>query len=282
MGSPIGKRASFVIPVAVGRGVIQSAPSASDTRRAIPPVARWIALTVVAGTLLAILGPFGSYMNGGAMRLLAYWVGAMLLGLVLYGSAYRLADMWTPSGSSRWWVTIVVAALAASVPEALATRAAAFRLWPELARVDLPLTLWFAQTATIGLIAMLGVGFLLRRPVSIPIDTSAPPPVIEPVATPLGGDVLALQMEDHYVRVHRPTGTELILMPLGRAIEAMQVQGLRTHRSWWVASHAVERVDGNARSMRLILSNGAIAPVARSAVIHLKANGWFSNPESDI
>ncbi|MDR6129054.1 hypothetical protein QE361_003491 [Sphingomonas sp. SORGH_AS802] len=282
MGSPIGKRASLVIPVAVGWGVIRSAPSASIARWAVPPLARWIALTVVAGTLLAVLGPFGSYMNGGAMRLLAYWIGAMLLGLVLYGSAYRMAGIWTVPGSWRWWLTLVVAALVASVPETLATRAAAFRIWPELSNVYLPLPLWFAQTATIGLIATMGIGFFRRRPVSAPIDASAAPPVIEPVVTPLGGDVLALQMEDHYVRIHRPAGTELILMPLGRAIKAVQVQGLRTHRSWWVASHAVERVEGNARSMRLILSNGAVAPVARSAVIHLRDKGWFSNASSDI
>ncbi len=92
------------------------------------------------------------------------------------------------------------------------------------------------------------------------------------------GDVLALQMEDHYVRVHREGGSELLLMPLGRAIERVQSSGLRTHRSWWVARHAVRAVEGDARSMRLRLSNGLVAPVARSAVTHLKSAGWL-NPE---
>ena len=255
--------------------MIRSASSVPATRWAVPALARWIALTVVAGTLLAILGPFGSYMNGGATLLLAYWNGAMLLGLVLYGSAYRLVASRTAFKSWRWWLALIAATLVASIPEALATRAAALALSPELTRVHLPLPLWFAQTATIGLIAMMGIGFALRRSVSAPIDTPAVSPSIEPIVTPLGGDVLALQMEDHYVRVHRPAGTELILMPLGRAIEAMQVEGLRTHRSWWVASHAVTAIEGNARSMRLRLSNGVVAPVARSAVIHLKTAGWF-------
>lgn len=261
--------------------MIWYAPSAFVARWDVPPLARSITLTIVAGALLAILGPFGSYMNGGAIRMLAYWIGAMLLGLVLYGSAYRMISIWTAPGSWKWWLSLVVAALVASLPEALATRAAAFRLWPELARIDLPLPLWFGQTAMIGLIATIGVGLVLRRPMSVPIDASVAPPVIEPIVTPLGGDVLALQMEDHYVRIHRPAGTELILMPLGRAIDAMQVPGLRTHRSWWVARHAVERAEGNARSMRLLLSNGAVAPVARPAVVHLKANGWLISTYSD-
>jgi len=243
---------------------------------------RWIVLTIAAGTLLAILGPFGSYMNRGAIRLLVYWIGAMLLGLALYGSAYRLAGILTAPGSRRWWLGLIVAALIASVPEALATRTAAFLLWPGLTKLHLPLPLWYAQTATIGLIAMTGIGFALHRSAPTTIERPAPPPPLEPVTPPLGGDVLALQMEDHYVRVHRPAGTELILMPLGRAIDTLQVQGLRTHRSWWVARHAVQAVEGSARSMRLRLSNGVVAPVARSAVINLKAAGWLSNEETDV
>lgn len=90
------------------------------------------------------------------------------------------------------------------------------------------------------------------------------------------GDVLALQMEDHYVRVHRPTGSELVLMPLRRAMECVEAEGLRVHRSWWVARHAVSTVEGDARSMRLHLSNGVVAPVARSAIVHLRSSGWIT------
>ncbi|GGB19599.1 LytR family transcriptional regulator [Sphingomonas metalli] len=248
--------------------------------RAMPPLARWILLTIAAGTMLAVLGPFGSYRNGGVARLVGYWTSAMLLGLLLYGPIYRLVSKWTLPRSRTWWFALIGATLVASIPEAAATRAAAFALWPELVGADISLPLWFAQTATIGLIAMLAVGLSRLPPAPAPQDRAATFPVAPGVA-PLGGDVLALQMEDHYVRVHRPAGSELLLMPLGRAIAAMPVAGLRTHRSWWVASHAVEAVDGNARAMRVRLSNGVIAPVARSAVIHLKAAGWLAEASDD-
>jgi uncharacterized BrkB/YihY/UPF0761 family membrane protein len=104
-------------------------------RQVMPPFGRWIGLTIVAGAFLAILGPFGSYMNGSPTQLLGYWIGAMLLGLMLYGLAYRLVDIWAPPGSRRWWLALLVAALLASIPETLATRGAAFRLWPELAGI---------------------------------------------------------------------------------------------------------------------------------------------------
>ncbi|WP_447407542.1 hypothetical protein, partial [Clostridium perfringens] len=90
------------------------------------------------------LGPFGSYLNGGPVRLLAYWIGAMLLGLGLYGAAFRIVGVCTTIGSRTWWLALIGATLLASIPEALATRVAAFWLWPELARLDLSLPRWFA------------------------------------------------------------------------------------------------------------------------------------------
>ena len=253
-----------------------------DRSRMATPVVRWVGLAVAIGALLAILGPFGSYLNGGPVRLLAYWIGAMLLGLGLYGAAFRIVGIWTTIGSRTWWLALIGATLLASIPEALATRVAAFWLWPELARLDLSLPRWFAQTATIGVIAMAGVGFVLRRSAPVSHDDPVSPPPVDPIATPLGGEVLALQMEDHYVRVHRPAGSELILMPLSRAIEAVEADGLRTHRSWWVAAHAVATVEGDARSMRLRLSNGMVAPVARSAVTRLKAAGWIRDTDGCV
>lgn len=254
---------------------MRAALLAPGRRRAATLLARGIAVAVLAGALLAMLGPFGSYTNGGPVRLLGYWIGAMLLGLPLYGAGYAIAAKAT-AGAPRWsWPALIAATLLASIPEAWVTHAAAFRLWPELRGAHLSAPLWFAQTATVGVVAMVGMRLILRRAASASRDRPAPPPSARNVDR-LGGEVLALQMEDHYVRVHRPGGSELVLMPLGRAIDAMQRPGLRTHRSWWVARHAVAAVEGDARAMRLRLSNGLVAPVARSAVTHLKAAGWIA------
>lgn len=234
---------------------------------------RWTAAAIVAGGALAILGPFGSYLNGGLTARALYWIGAMLVGVPLYGFAVVLAGAAARPGSRRWWPTLLGATLLVSVPQALVTRFAAHRLWPMLEAVGPSLPLWYAQTLAIGLVAV-GAGALLGRR-SHPAPTADRPPPSRGASPSLLGDVLALQMEDHYVRVHREGGSELLLMPLGRAVERVQPVGLRTHRSWWVARHAVRAVEGDARSMRLRLSNGLVAPVARSAVTHLKAAGWL-------
>ena len=239
-------------------------------------VLRWIGIAIVAGGILAALGPFGSYANEGPFQRTGYWIASVLLALMLYGTGFRIVTRFARQGSLKWWLALIGVTLLLSVPEAFATRAAAFWLWPELRQLGPSWPLWLAQTITIGLVAMIGAAFLVGRR-SVPV--AAPFPAA--TTSPLGRDVLALQMEDHYVRVHRPNGSELILMPLARAIEGVETEGLRTHRSWWVASHAVRKVEGNARSMRLHLSNGTVAPVARSAVIHLKAAGWIADGDGE-
>ena len=76
-----------------------------------------------------------------------------------------------------------------------------------------------------------------------------------------------------------PHGSTLVHMKLTRAIEHLDtLEGLRTHRSWWIARHAVMHVEGTPRSMRLCLRNGLSAPVARSAVTVLRQAGWLKDP----
>ncbi len=243
-----------------------------------PPWLAVLATATVAGLLLAVLGPFGNYLAEGKLLRAGYWVGAMWIGSLFYVACVKLSTALAPAGTRAAWLWLLLSVPVASIPEAALTRAAAFRMWPSLARSGPGWTLWYGQVLTIGLI-MTTVAVLLQRAFSRP-GPALPPALAGPDAAPavaarLRGDILALQMEDHYVRVHSTTGSDLILMPLGRAIETVAVDGLRTHRSWWVARHAVMRVEGTSRSMSLRLSNGIVAPVARNSVASLRAAGWI-------
>lgn len=92
----------------------------------------------------------------------------------------------------------------------------------------------------------------------------------------LGDDVIALQMEDHYVRVHTTLGDTLILLRMADAVaDLAQVDGLRVHRSWWAARHAVVAVDRQGRSATLTLTNGLTVPVARDRLPQLRERGWL-------
>ena len=240
-----------------------------------------VALGTVVGLVLGALGPFGSYLNGGLLIRSAYWIGATWLGLVLYGggvaAARRLA---ATTRQRRGLLTLIV--LVASIPQTALTRIAAFLIWPRLREHDPGWWLWYAQAATIGAVTVGGATLLLDACAKPPPPPrSTPPgmdadPLKEGRPSRLPRDVIALQMEDHYVRAHTRAGSMLIQMPLTLAIAQLsKVEGLRTHRSWWVARQAVERIEGSPRAMRLQLLNGLSVPVARSSVATLREAGWL-------
>jgi DNA-binding LytR/AlgR family response regulator len=53
--------------------------------------------------------------------------------------------------------------------------------------------------------------------------------------------------------------------------------GLKVHRSWWVARGAVASVVQDGRDLRLRLSNGLEAPVARTNVAAVRAAGLLDD-----
>lgn len=89
--------------------------------------------------------------------------------------------------------------------------------------------------------------------------------------------ILALQGEDHYVRVHTDRGSDLILLRLADAIAEMgQTPGARTHRSWWVSKAAVANTRRDNGRITLVLANGTEAPVSRGYAPELREAGWLS------
>jgi len=96
-----------------------------------------------------------------------------------------------------------------------------------------------------------------------------PPEFLAKLPPALRSDIIALEAEDHYLRVHTLHGSALILMRLADAAAIIDPRlGLRVHRSWWVAKDAVralERAPGRA-IFRLV--NDTEVPISRT---HLPA-----------
>lgn len=109
-----------------------------------------------------------------------------------------------------------------------------------------------------------------------PPEPPASNPLLDQLPPALGSEVIALEMEDHYVRVHTALGSELVLMRLRDAmVHVSEIEGRQVHRSWWVALLAVEDVRREGRNVRLVLPGGLEAPVSRAQVSELKDAGWL-------
>jgi hypothetical protein len=105
----------------------------------------------------------------------------------------------------------------------------------------------------------------------------AVPPLARRLPAPLSGaDILALEAEEHYTKVHTDRGATLLLMRFTDAIEAMEPQpGFRVHRSFWVSHHAVQRAEWRGRRLLAVLKNGLEVPVSRSFRVVVQGAGFL-------
>lgn len=80
----------------------------------------------------------------------------------------------------------------------------------------------------------------------------------------VGTNVIALQAEDHYVRVHTTEGSALVRYRFSDAITELDaVDGLQVHRSSWARKSAIVRVETEERTWMLVLTGDLRVPVSQ-------------------
>lgn len=76
----------------------------------------------------------------------------------------------------------------------------------------------------------------------------------------------ALQAQEHYVVIHTDSGEKIVRYRLSDAIEECHmIEGVRVHRSWWIAKHAMTEVRRRGRSVAVRLPSGEWVPVSLAA-----------------
>jgi hypothetical protein len=243
------------------------------------------------GVVVAILGPFGTYALPIELRLV-YWLTLGFAGYFLYMPATRAATRLAPRLDVPEPALWALACLTATVPMSMVVWLVNF-LWagPSLPSLGVAVVHYFNVLLLGGLVCAI-FWFTHQRSGRVAAPTPAPDvPAPEPsacTASPapaasfldrlpphLGRDLLALEMEDHYVRAHTALGSTLILMRMRDAIgELGGIEGAQVHRSWWIARAAVTGRRREGRNLRLLLANGIEAPVARDKTAELDALGW--------
>ena len=136
----------------------------------------------------------------------------------------------------------------------------------------MPFYIWIiaAIICTVGELMRRGKGAELRS------GDIVRPAILERLKPSLrSADIYALSAEDHYVRVHTSKGDDLILMRLTDAVkETAPINGLSTHRSWWVAEQGVETGQKRDGKTSLLLKSGIEAPVSRNNAKAVRDAGW--------
>jgi hypothetical protein len=226
------------------------------------------------GLFLAYAGAFGTA-EAPVGRRVAYWLGLLLVGAIWGPFVARL--FFRPGGARTgvWWRIAAVTLLLAATLTGLVAVACELVLGEPMAISRLP---WLFGAVAMISAAMTALNVFLSGPAEAAVapDPAAPkfldrlPPKLR------GGEVWAVEAEDHYLRLHTSRGQDLILMRLSDAVAELDgIEGARVHRSWWVARAAIadaRRSDGRAT---LTLKDGAEVPVSRTYARGLRDKGWI-------
>lgn len=245
-------------------------------------------IILVIGLILGLIGPFGTFETPTGARM-AFWIGSSLTGYAIF-RPFIVVSQWV---SAALKVPLVVSGGLALVIGAIPLT---FLIGLFFADFDAARVLrWdglpglYFQVWIVGFIINAIFAFTLGRrsaqasieDVSVATPEATPTPEMAPAnqQTRLPatlGEIHAFKGEDHYVRVIAQNGEQLLLMRLRDAIADIgETAGLQVHRSWWVATAGVAKVNRKGRSAEIILKNGAVVPVSRDMIPRLREMRWL-------
>lgn len=239
---------------------------------------RGLGIAALAGLVLALSGAFADP-DMSLWHRVAYWVPLMVLGGLWGHVCGQLVERFLNLDDRPWLTVVVLTAL---------------MFGPILLMVWLATGLFFegriyplsAVTYLVAPVlsitgAMSAISVFLARARTVQTHEAAagqaPARFLDRLPPKLrGARLIAVQSEDHYLRLYTDRGSDLILMRLADALAELEgLEGAQTHRSWWVARDAVRDVArGDGRAI-LTLDGGLSVPVSRRHARALRAAGWY-------
>lgn len=233
---------------------------------------RVLSLWAVFSALVAVVGPFDTYAQFAPVGRLIYWAVFLGAAMVAARLCRRALRPWL-DGHRPWTRGVVVSAALATVYAPLVfiiNRS----LYAWTGHYQVPLsTLWLSIflasiiESALWIITHSAPAAAVAAPAAVPERGPAPVPprLLSRLEPELQGEIQSLSVRDHYVAVSTTGGTGTLLMRFADALDELgDVEGLRIHRSHWVARRAMVRVEREPGKMFLRLDDGRKLPVSRS------------------
>jgi DNA-binding LytR/AlgR family response regulator len=260
------------------------------TQRQRPLWGKWRPLlaAIPMGLLLGFLGPFGSNPAYPTSTRYTFWLGMTAAGAV----AVVAADAMLPQTRLRAGLMRIGAlALISALPMTFVVAWTMSLVQPGRFFTPQQLPALFAAVAAVQLLIVYATTITARtadgpearhRAPALPesaaeaIPAAFPSALLRRLPPAIGSDIIALETEDHYLRVHAVGGSALILMRMADAVALLDPQlGTRVHRRWWVAQAAVADVRMEGQKLSLCLIDKTLVPVGRTFSAAAKAR--FAN-----
>jgi DNA-binding LytR/AlgR family response regulator len=260
---------------------------------------RGLGIGLAAAVVLAVLGAMNTGQAPFGYRLL-YWASVILPGSLL-GIAVQTAVSAWGAFSGRRWTEIAVVALLVSVPHTFMVIVAT-ALFFGLDAITPGVVGFFGLTVLMVAVVLTTINHLAAAPAagevhppaagqigaSVPERETAPAPDAAPSLPALPeliaeklpvhlrqARLIAIEAEDHYLRIHTDAGSDLVLLRMTDACALLPEEaGARVHRSWWAARGAVETLARREGKVELTLQGGLCVPVSRAMQAVLRDQGW--------
>lgn len=265
---------------------------------------RGLGIGLSAAVVLAVLGAMNTGQAPFGYRLL-YWASVILPGSLLGIFVQTAVRAWGALHGRRW-TEIAVVALLVSVPHTFMVIVAT-ALFFGLDAITPGVVVFFGLTVLMVALVLTTINHLAAPPAADRFPATAPDvPAVrqveardpQPEIAPAPHDqpslpalpeliaeklpvrlrqarLIAIEAEDHYLRVHTDAGSNLVLMRMTDACALLpEAAGARVHRSWWAARAAVETLARREGKAELTLQGGLTVPVSRAMLASLRDQGW--------
>jgi len=236
---------------------------------------RHLSAAIALGLFMAFLGGFGTQQALSPTGRLLFWVSLVVTGYLLALAAGRLIG---PRPQNVIVRTIAIALLS-GLPQTFIVSWALVQVRPGRVITVGNLPMLFLTVVIVQTVIVAVQSWILLRETG---SADSTPPGKDRAQQPPGriprvlrGELVALESEDHYVRIHHRSGSTLILHRFSDAIAELDSrEGLQVHRSWWVASGAVAGSFIRSGKRWLKLSNGMEIPVSRTHLRRVVEQNW--------
>ncbi|MEN9931539.1 MAG: hypothetical protein RIS17_112 [Pseudomonadota bacterium] len=229
------------------------------------------------GLLLGLAGPFGTYPAFPTTTRYMFWVALTLAGVVAAVATSAILPAARLRGRAHRHGAV---ALLSAIPMTFVVAWTLSFLQPGRLFAPKQLLVLFACVAAVQLLIVSAVR--LEPPIvdqsggeadalEIPetgaevLPAAFPSAFLSRLPPEIGADIIAIETEDHYLRVHTARSSALILMRMADAVAMLGPQlGAQVHRRWWVAEAAVATLTTEGQKLSIRMRNGILVPVGRT------------------
>jgi hypothetical protein len=236
------------------------------------PSLKTLLINLVFSLVLGFLGPFGSYAIP-LMKRLLYWFIMFNIGHFIYFLSHKLTAWYFKNKSPHPILRFLTPTLIATIPLSILVGFATLQVGYQFI-VSMSFFIYIIpQVFLLGVIIEILMQAIYTKQV---IEDKKKPnhTFINRLPVNLGSNLICLAMEDHYIQVYTDLGSHMILMRMKDAlVELQDYQGFQVHRSYWVATSAIESVIRKSRKTTLVMKNGLKIPVSRKYQPKIKQIG---------